>query len=266
MNESRCRRVWDKGGVVHALLVHLSDLRVSEAAAAMGWDCLWIDLEHGPRSERELEAMCMAVRAGGARSPTGAPDVLARPGRWEFMRMGRLLEAGATGILYPRCESAEEAREAVRWCKFAPLGERGFDGGNADNGYGAAPAAEYIRRANERVWLAVQIESPAAVEQAEAIARVPGVDLLFFGPADYACLSGVPGELTAPVVLEGMRRTAAACKAAGVRFGTLALNEEHRRIVVGAGCQLLGVGADQGLLFRAMRDFRATLAKEVAPK
>lgn len=264
MQASRCRTVWDKGGVVHALTVHFSDHRVTEIAAASGWDCLWIDLEHSPRTERELELMCMAARAGGARTPAGPPDIMARPGRGEFMRLGRLLEAGATGILYPRCESVDEAKEAVRWCKFAPIGERAFDGGNADNHFGSYPASDYVSHANQRVWLAVQIESPAALDHVEAIARVPGVDLLFFGPGDFSCLSGVPGQLTAPVVVDAMLRTAAACKSAGIRFGTLSLTESSRKVAVDAGCQLLGIGADQGLLSGAMNEYRQRLAKEVA--
>jgi 4-hydroxy-2-oxoheptanedioate aldolase len=190
---------------------------------------------------------------------------MARPGKGEFMRLGRLLEAGAHGILYPRCESAAEAREAVRWAKFPPLGERGFDGGNADNAYGACPAGDYVAAANRETWLAVQVETPVAVEHAAEIAAVPGVDVLFFGPGDYSCAIGKPGQVTDPDVLAAARRTADAARAAGRVFGTLAFGPAHRAAVLAMGCRLLGVGADQGLLARAMRDLADACRDEAAP-
>ena len=88
------------------------------------------------------------------------------------MRMGRLLEAGAQAIMYPRCESAEEAAEVVRWAKFAPQGERGVDGANGDNPYCAMPMPQYLKLANEHTLLITQLESPRALDNADAIARV----------------------------------------------------------------------------------------------
>jgi hypothetical protein len=93
----------------------------------------------------------------------GSADILARPAKGEFMRLGRLLEAGAQGIMYPRCADAAEAREVVRWSKFAPQGQRGFDSGNADVPYCMMPMDEYVRSANEQTFLVVQIEDPAAL-------------------------------------------------------------------------------------------------------
>ncbi len=249
---SRCRRVWAEGGVVHAVLLHLTDPRVAELAARVGWDAVWIDLEHSPKTTARLETMTRAVRAGAIGASTAAPDVLARPGKGEFMRMGRLLEAGAHGILYPRCESEAEAREAVRWMKFAPLGERGFDGGNSDNGYGGYPAADYVEQANRETWLAVQIETPLGVRHAEAIARVEHVDVVFFGPGDYSCMIGKPGRMTDPEVLRAAETVADAAHAAGRIFGTLGFEPPQARAMLDMGCRLLVSGADQGLLSRGM--------------
>ncbi len=253
MTPSRCKQVWENGGTVFMTTLHLIDPRVAEIAAGIGWDALWIDLEHSAKSTRELEMMCRAIRAGSLGSNALKPDVLARPGKGEFMRMARLLEAGAHGIMYPRCESAEEAAETVRWMKFAPLGERGFDGGNADNDYGAYPAGDYVEQANEHTWLAIQIESPAAVEQAPAIARVDGVDALFFGPGDYSCLIGKPARFMDAAVVEAAARVADAAHGAGKIFGTLGVNPEHREAMLALGCRLMGSGADQGLLKSAMQ-------------
>jgi len=259
MRTSRCRTLWNEDRAAYVIAVHLDDPRSAEIAAAQGWDCLWVDLEHGPRCERDVEHMGRAAYRGGARFPHGVPDIMARPGKGEFMRLGRLLEAGATGILYPRCESAAEAREVVRWAKFPPLGERGFDGGNADNFYGGYESASYVAAANTAVWVAAQIESPAAVECAEEIASVPGVDLLFFGPADYSNLIGLTGQFTAPPVLAAMEKTARACRAAGIRFGTIANTPELHAAAAKAGCKLFAVGSDQGTLATGLRDLLQTV-------
>ncbi len=252
MNASHCREVWAKGGVVRMLLLHLSDPRVCELAAGVGWDALWIDLEHSPRTTRELEGMCRAVRAGASESGMHRPDVMARPGKGEMMRMGRLLEAGAHGILYPRCESVAEAREVVRWMKFAPRGERGFDGGNHDNHYGSYPAGDYVKQANEQTWLAAQIESPSALACAEEIADVDGVDVVFFGPGDFSCLTGHPGEFLHPEVHAAAKRVAQAAHRAGKVFGTIGIGPDHTRAMQDLDCRLLALGADQGLLKQAM--------------
>jgi 4-hydroxy-2-oxoheptanedioate aldolase len=262
MFESRCRKAWASGDSVDSLLINFGDPRVTELASSLGWDCLWIDLEHHPRTVRELEDLCRAARAGALGNPDGPPDIMARPGRWEFMQIGRLLEAGAAGILYPRCESADEAREAVRWTKFCPLGERGFDGSNADNLYGGYPAGDYVPQSNRRNWLAVQIESPAALQHVEAIAHVPGVDMVFFGPGDFSCLSGVPGQLLDPKVVDAMRRTANACRDAGIIFGTLTLTPEQRQVAAEAGCRFFGIGSEQCLLVKALKQLQLDLATE----
>jgi 2-keto-3-deoxy-L-rhamnonate aldolase RhmA len=90
--------------------------------------------------------------------------------------------------MHPRCESAAEV---VRWAKFAPLGERGVDGANADAPYFFTPMKEYLQKANEQTLIVVQIKSPRALTEVEAIAAVSGVDVLMIGPADLSVPSGV---------------------------------------------------------------------------
>src|SRR5690606_25034015 len=111
-------------------------------------------------------------------SRVGKVDIMARCAKGEFMRMGRMLEAGAHGIMYPRISDAAEARELVKWAKFAPMGRRGFDGGNADMPYCTMDMAEYIKFANDNTWIVAQIEEPEALDQVEAIADVEGIDVV----------------------------------------------------------------------------------------
>jgi 4-hydroxy-2-oxoheptanedioate aldolase len=158
--------------------------------------------------------------------------------------MARLLEAGAQGIMYPRCESAEEAAEVVRWAKFAPQGERGVDGANGDAPYCAMPMPAYLRAANEHTLLVVQIESPRAVDQVEAIARVPGVDVLMLGPGDLSVLAGIPYQFDHPIITGATRRIADAARAAGKWWGTVTGTPEHTKSLMDMGATFLCHGAD----------------------
>ncbi|MCH2389003.1 MAG: aldolase/citrate lyase family protein, partial [Opitutales bacterium] len=139
---------------------------------------------------------------------------------------------------------AEEAREVVRWSKFHPKGERGFDGGSADNNYGSYPANDYTISANEETWIVAQIESPKALENVEDIATVEGIDCVFFGPGDYSALSGRPGDIRGEPTLEAARQTAEATLAAGKVFGTLVFEKDHAEFMKDLGARMLVVGAD----------------------
>ena len=241
MKQSSVKTRWANGQIANCTLVKVKDPIVVDIVSRTGFDSIWIDLEH---SEKSLETLLDLVRA----SRFGKADIMARPGRWEYMRMSRMLEAGAQGILYPRCESAKEAAEVVRWCKFAPIGERGFDGGGFDNDYGMYPSGDYTSMANEQTWIAVQIESPLAVENIESIAAVPGYDVLFFGPGDYSVLSGIPGQVRSEAVIRAAKCVAAVAHAPGKIFGTLVFDAEHSKIMTQLGARFLAWEADTSLL------------------
>lgn len=233
--------------------LHFRDPQVFELTSLMGFDAIWMDLEHHPTSVEKADELMRAARVG-------VSDIVARPGRWEYMRLGRMLESGAHGILYPRCESAEEAAEVVRWSKFHPLGERGQDGGNPDNPYCYTPMAEYTRLANEQTFVAIQIESPRAVDQAEAIAAVPGVDFIFFGPGDFSVLTGQAGQVQNPEADRALERIAKATAAAGTWWGTVSFGPEHAKELIDMGCMLLARGCD----LIHVRDGIARLQQEYA--
>jgi 4-hydroxy-2-oxoheptanedioate aldolase len=217
--------------------VHFTDPSAYELVSLMGFDGLWMDLEHHAASVETANTLMRAARVGTA-------DILARPAKGEFMRLGRILEAGAQGIMYPRCDSADEAREVVKWAKFAPLGRRGFDGGNPDMPYCTMPVDQYVKQANDETFIVVQLEDRDAVANARAIAEVEGVDVLFFGPADFTVLSGIPGQFDHPMVDEAIRAVAAAAKAAGKHWGMPVGTPERAKQLLEMGARLLAHGAD----------------------
>lgn len=252
MRSSRVLRRWREGKAACCTAVTFTDPVAAELTSLLGFDCIWLDLEHHAVSVERAADLMRAIRCGGS-------DVMARPAKGEWMRMGRLLEAGAQGILYPRCEDADEAREVVRWSRFAPLGERGFDGGGPDAPYGMVGIADYVRRANEETFLAVQIESPAAARNAREIAEVEGVDMLFFGPADYSILAGVPGRFDSPEVRGAVETICRETIAAGKQFGTLVFDADQARRVLDMGGRFIARGADLPLLRTALEGLRDEL-------
>lgn len=253
MRHSRVKAKLRRGEPVLVTSLHFTDPALFEMTSLMGFDAIWIDLEHHQFSVENVADRMRAARVGTA-------DILARPAKGEFMRMGRLLEAGAQGIMYPRCESAAEAAEVVRWAKFAPQGERGVDAANADADYCFTPIDTYLRTANEETFLVVQIESPKALEHAEEIARVPGVDVLFIGQGDFSVLAGVPYQFDHPIVLDALKRTAAAAKAAGIAWGTTAGTPERTRMLMDLGARFIGHGADIVTIKRGLEEIQANFA------
>lgn len=212
MRPSRIRSKLQNNQPILVPVLSFADPAVFELASLMGFDGIWLDLEHHAHSLETAATLMRAARVGQS-------DILARPAKEEWMRMGRLLEAGAQGIIYPRCDNAAEAREVVKWAKFPPLGRRGIDGGNADMPYCSMPVAQYLREANEETFIVIQIEDPAALEHVEEIISVEGVDVVMIGPGDYSSLSGFPGQTDHPQMVKAIERMAAAADRAGKHWG-----------------------------------------------
>jgi 4-hydroxy-2-oxoheptanedioate aldolase len=233
--------------------LHLTDPSLYELTSLMGFDGIWMDLEHHAYSVETAGNLMRSARVG-------ASDILARPAKGEFMRMGRLLEAGAQGIMYPRCESADEAREVVRWAKFAPLGTRGFDGGNPDMPYCTMPMDDYLVQANRETFVVVQIESPDALKHADEMAAVDGVDVLFLGPADFSILSGVPGQWGHPQIVSAIDTVAAAAKKAGKHWGMPCFSLEFTKMLLEKGARFLAAGADIIMVLQGMQKLQADYA------
>lgn len=237
MRPSRIKAKLARQQPVLVTTVHYSDPSIFELVSLMGFDGIWLDMEHHARS---LEAANSYIRA----ARVGASDVITRPAKGEFMRMGRMLEAGAKGIMYPRCESATEAAEVVRWSKFAPWGERGVDTANPDAPYCSMPLPQYIEEANRETFIVIQLEQPSAVDQVEAIAAIRGVDILMLGPADFSVLGGIPGQFDHPLIRDAKKRIAAAAQNAGIHWGTTCESMEQIEDALELGARFICHGAD----------------------
>lgn len=237
MRKSRIKQKIANGQPALVTTLHLTDPSLYEMVSLLGFDGIWMDMEHHAYSLETANHLMRAARVGKS-------DIMARPAKGEFMRMSRMLEAGAQGILYPRCDDAKEAAEVVRWAKFAPLGTRGFDGGNPDMPYCFGDIGEYTRQANEETFIALQIEDPNALNHAQAMLEVEGVDLLFMGPGDFSILAGFPGDILNPEVDKALEVLADAARKTGKHWGTVSPNVERTKQLLDMGASLVAHGAD----------------------
>jgi len=236
------------GKIVRAMhVVGYATPKVVEFAATLGnMHGVWIDQEHAAIPHAQLELMTMACRAAGK-------DVFARVPPTDYATIMRPYEAGCSGVMIAQVRTLEEVEQAVEWAKYPPVGTRGYFGGNIENRFGDVDMASHVANANRDRWLAIQIETPEAVDIAEQIAATKGVDWLFVGPADLSVTLGVPGDFLHPKCVEALKRVGEATKKAGKAWGTLSRDVEHARRCRELGCQFFSIYGDIDFLRIGLR-------------
>jgi 2-dehydro-3-deoxyglucarate aldolase/4-hydroxy-2-oxoheptanedioate aldolase len=172
---------------------------------------------------------------------------LVRPQSGERIRVGRALDLGAAGIMVPRLESADEARQAVTFLRYPPDGIRGVATRVRGAGLGAVGHGD-VRRVSERIVGIIQIESVGGLRDADAIAAIDGVDVLFVGPADLSHSLGIPGQFDSAEYTDALDRVVAACRAHGKAAGILVYDTAVVPALRDRGFTFVGVGADAALV------------------
>ena len=210
-------------------------------AAHFHYDGIWVDAEHRPWEPHQAEAMLGRHHAADL-------DCLWRPPTKEKNALYRLLEDGATGLMIPHVGSAEEARALVAAMKFPPFGDRGLCGGGRDASYWVGKSVDYTEQANRETFLTVQIETPEALANVEAIAAVPGVEILFLGPGDMSLRLGCTAAVDDPRLLEVQKQIAAAARQHGKAWGRPVGSAADVRAVLALGAQLVAFGSEFGAL------------------
>ena len=214
----------------------------AEAGAAAGVDWLVLDREHGAGGEEQGRDV---VPAAGA---YGVPTVV-RVESAARIRLGRVLDLGAAGVMLPRMDTAAEVAEAVRHLRHPPGGDRGVATYNRACRFGLDPGA--LDRADGEVLCVVQVESAAAVAQADAIAAVDGADVLFVGPRDLSHDLGVPFQLRSPTYLAALERVRGAAERHGKACGLLVGDGAAAAARHAEGWAFVGIGSDTTLLAAA---------------
>ena len=223
---------------------------VAEAMGHAGFDWGVIDMEHAPL---ELMGLVHLLQAVGN---TKMVPVVRVP--WnDAVVVKRVLDVGATTVLFPFVQSAAEAARAVAATRYPPQGVRGIAGPSRANRFGTL--ANYVATANRGIGVLVQLETVQSIEQIEAIAAVEGVDGLFIGPADLSASLGHPGQMTHPAVLDLMASAAQRCKATGKPIGTIGNHPEAVAQYRAAGFDYVAIASDLGLLMQGAKAVTAAL-------
>jgi 4-hydroxy-2-oxoheptanedioate aldolase len=222
--------------------------------AAAGYEWAVIDLEHGAGDERDALAQMQALA-------TRRCITIVRVESTARQRVHRVLDFGAHGIMFPRIDTPEEAKAAVAAMRYPPAGVRGVAFANRACGYGSN-SRPYME-GSQALLTIVQIESPAAVANSEAIADVEGVDVLFIGPSDLSHSMGILGNFEHPDFVSAARRTTQAVLSRGKHCGILLPNPRDIRRYFDMGFRFIAAGSDAVLLNNAATSLVQSLHKEL---
>jgi 4-hydroxy-2-oxoheptanedioate aldolase len=216
-----------------------------------GYDFIVLDLEHLLVSPDQLQHAIRACEIVGCEPWVRVPEVDAK-------LIGRVLDAGARGIVIPRLESADQARAAVAAARFPPMGRRGITGGRV-TGFGTIALDEYIERANRDIRIVPMIESVAGLQAIDEILAVPGVSLVMEGALDLALDMGLGPRPMHADVWAALLQLADRCAANDIPFCANPRDADQRNHWLAYGCQWLLAGEDRGLLQAALRARAAEL-------
>lgn len=217
----------------------LGSIMAIEVLAAAGLDWVLVDLEHGGGDEASIGDA--AAAAGGYGTAT-----LVRVETPDRIRIGRALDAGAAGVMLPRVSSAAEVADIIPHLHYPPLGDRGVATYNRSLRWGMDKAA--LETSNDEVLTIVQIETTGALAEADDIAALDAVDVLFVGPLDLSYALGVPLDFEAPAFRDALDTVVAAARRHGKSAGILSANAAVAAPRAEQGFTFLPVGSDSTLL------------------
>jgi 4-hydroxy-2-oxoheptanedioate aldolase len=237
------------GEVTHGLWLGMADPYAAELAGTAGFDWLLIDGEHAPNDLRSTMAQLAVLEHSGSAPVVRLPD-------GDPVKVKQALDIGAQSLLIPMVDSAEQARMLVRATRYPPEGFRGV-GASMARASRFAGIPDYLTTANDQICLILQVENVKGMAALDDILAIDGVDAVFFGPADLAADMGHLGRSDMPLVREaiydGLRRTRAAGKSAGI----LATEADFITAAKAAGANFVGIGVDVALYAGALRALAA---------
>lgn len=256
MKQNPIKRALREGKPSIGTWLSMGDMMATRLMARVGFQWLTLDIEHSPIDWAQAAALFGAVADAGcvplARVPCGSHD-----------HIKRALDGGAHGIVVPMVNTVEEARRAVAAAKYPPLGNRSV-GGTLHALNFAASAAEYFAKANDEIVVVLMTEHIDAVNIADEIYSVPGIDAIFVGPADLgASMRSSEGQNPSPEVLEQtLQRILAAGKCRKLPMGIHVMSAADAQRRIKEGWQFIAVGSE----LRMMTTEAQRIVQEVIPE
>ena len=229
----------EAGEPVLALTLTTNSIEIAALGATLGFDFLWVEMEHSPITLETLRAIVLATR--GLPAP-----VFARVPVIELWTAKRVLDQGVSGVIFPFTSNPELAQRAAQACKYPPLGLRGCGPGLAESSWPEPDC--YHDSADRNVVVMTVIEEARAVEQIDQIAATPGIDVLFIGTSDLSFSLGLRGRQNEPVLNDAIASIADAAKRHGKFLGRPARTPDEVRQFHAGGFQVLQCTTEVGLM------------------
>lgn len=229
-------------------------------ADACGFDALFVDMEHSAITLDAAAQICTAAL------PVGVTPLVRIAGH-NFEDSTRLLDMGALGIICPNVSTHDEALAFADACRFPPVGTRSVGGPAALQGYRATPLGEVNAQGNTATILIPMLETPEGIANADAIAAVPGIDILLIGSNDLCTTMGIPGDLKHPKLRAAYESVGKACAAHKKILGIGGIRGDvaHIAELVKLGARFVITASDIQYLMRAARDEVTALRKAATP-
>ncbi len=249
----KLRETLAAGDAVYGLWVTLESASVTEMAVALGLDWVVIDAEHGQLDWKEIgEHLRTAVRSGTV--------ALVRIAELDRGLVKRALDIGADGVVIPWMETEDQLRQAVAFARYPPEGCRGL-GAERATGWGEC-LAEHTVEANDHVLVVPIIESVRAIGAVPRMCQVEGVEIFFFGPADFSATAGFRGQWEGPGVAAQLLALKETIRQAGKHCGVVATGTANLAQRFDQGFRVIALGLDGGLLLRSIHESLAAVGRD----
>jgi len=232
----------------------ISSPEVAEIISEVGFDWVWIDMEHAAIDLVQAQIMTQALRPGCA--------AIVRVPWNDSVWIKKTLDIGCDGVIIPQINTAEEARAAVQACKYPSEGIRSLGLARASK-YGME-FQEYMQNANQEITIILQIEHIEGVNNVEAIINTPGIDAILIGPYDLSGSLGLIGQLEDPEVKNAIQEVKKACLAKGTPIGVFANGPASAKKHIADGVTLVGMGSDSVYLWKSAKQELEELTKTIA--
>jgi 2-keto-3-deoxy-L-rhamnonate aldolase RhmA len=245
-----------KGETTFGFWVSLESPSITEIMCRMGLDWLVIDAEHNHLDFKQVMEHLRVANLLNIPCFVHISEI-------EAPLITRMLDLGADGILLPQFRSAEDVERGIRYAKYPPQGTRGMAAERATR-WGKR-MADYARRANDEIMVIPMMETVEAAENLEDILKVPGIDAVLFGPADFSSSAGFPGEWEGPGVAQRLLEIHERIRARGIPSVVLARNSQDALRRQAEKFQMIGLGSDTGTLIASMTETLRLVGAPVAP-
>ncbi len=246
MRKNTTKAAWQRDEPTYGAWLSVPSAFSAEVIAQQGFDWVCIDMQHGVIDYQVAVTMLLAIS-------TSAATPLVRVPRNEYGIIGKMLDAGAMGVIVPMVNSPAEAEAAVAACRYAPQGSRSYGPTRA----GLYAGADYYEHANEEVLCIPMVETKRALADLDNILDVPGIDAVYVGPADMSITLGLPPRMDNRGQFEEARiAIATGCRKRGIIagiHGDASLAAGH----IAAGYRMLTITSDiAAIATSAVNDLR----------